>query len=69
MIGTKGEIPGRSLLPWDIVIFIIYLHPICVHPSIDASLQGNILLEGIDRTYMEIIEEIVNQYVSENGIH
>ena len=36
--------------------------------SIDASLQGNIPLEGIDRTYMEMIEEVINEYVSEKGI-
>ncbi len=68
MIGTKGEIRGipaalgysdfHNLSPSDLRT-----------SSIDASLQGNILLEGIDRTYMEIIEEIVNEYVSENGIH
>jgi len=32
-------------------------------------LQGNILLEGIDRSYLEIIEEVINEYVSENGMH
>jgi hypothetical protein len=68
MIGTKGEIRGipaalgysdfHNLSPSDLRT-----------SSIDASLQGNILLEGIDRTYMEIIEEIVNEYVSENGMH
>ena len=36
--------------------------------SIDASLQGNIPLEGIDRTYKDMIEEVVNEYVSEKGI-
>jgi len=68
MIGTKGEIRGipaalgysdfHNLSPSDLRT-----------SSIDASLQGNILLEGIDRTYLEIIEEVINEYVSENGIH
>lgn len=68
MIGTKGEIRGipaalgysdfHNLSPSDLRT-----------SSIDASLQGNILLEGIDRTYLEIIEEVINEYVSENGMH
>lgn len=68
MIGTKGEIRGipaalgysdfHNLSPSDLRT-----------SSIDASLQGNILLEGIDRTYLEILEEVINEYVSENGMH
>jgi hypothetical protein len=67
MIGTKGEIRGipaalgysdfHNLSPSDLRT-----------SSIDASLQGNILLEGIDRTYLEIIEEIINEYVIEKGM-
>lgn len=67
MIGTKGEIRGipaalgysdfHNLSPSDLRT-----------SSIDASLQGNILLEGIDRTYLEIIEEVINEYVSEKGM-
>ena len=66
-IGTKGEIRGipaalgysdfHNLSPSDLRT-----------SSIDASLQGNILLEGIDRTYLEIIEEVINEYVSEKGM-
>ena len=67
MVGTKGEIKGipaalgysdfHNLSPSDLRT-----------SSIDASLQGNIPLEGVDRTYKQIIEEIVNEYVSEKGI-
>ena len=67
MIGTKGEIRGipaalgysdfHNLSPSDLRT-----------SSIDASMQGNILLEGIDRTYLEIIEEVINEYVSEKGM-
>jgi hypothetical protein len=67
MVGTKGEIKGipaalgysdfHNLSPSDLRT-----------SSIDASLQGNIPLEGVDRTYKEMIEEIVNEYVSEKGI-
>ena len=68
MIGTKGEIRGipaalgysdfHNLSPSDLRT-----------SSIDASLQGNILLEGIDRPYLEIIEEVINEYVSEKGMY
>ena len=67
MVGTKGEIKGipaalgysdfHNLSPSDLRT-----------SSIDASLQGNIPLEGVDRTYKEMIEEIVNEYVREKGI-
>lgn len=67
MVGTKGEIKGipaalgysdfHNLSPSDLRT-----------SSIDASLQGNIPLEGVDRTYKQIIEEIVNEYVREKGI-
>jgi len=67
MVGTKGEIKGipaalgysdfHNLSPSDLRT-----------SSIDASLQGNIPLEGVDRTYKEMIDEIVNEYVSEKGI-
>lgn len=67
MVGTKGEIKGipaalgysdfHNLSPSDLRT-----------SSIDASLQGNIPLEGVDRTYKEMIEEIVNEYGSEKGI-
>lgn len=68
MIGTKGEIRGipaalgysdfHNLSPSDLRT-----------SNIDASLQGNILLEGIDRTYREIVEEVINEYVSEKGMY
>ncbi|MGH9996992.1 MAG: glutamate synthase-related protein, partial [Nitrososphaeraceae archaeon] len=67
MVGTKGEIKGipaalgysdfHNISPSDLRT-----------SSIDASLQGNIPLEGIDRTYKDMIEEVVNEYVSEKGI-
>ena len=67
MVGTKGEIKGipaalgysdfHNLSPSDLRT-----------SSIDASLQGDIPLEGIDRTYKEMIKQIVNEYVSEKGI-
>jgi hypothetical protein len=67
MLGTKGEIKGipaalgysdfHNISPSDLRT-----------SSIDASLQGNIPLEGIDRTYKDMIEEVVNEYVSEKGI-
>lgn len=68
MIGTKGEIRGipaalgysdfHNLSPSDLRT-----------SNMDASLQGNILLEGIDRTYREIVEEVINEYVSEKGMY
>jgi Conserved region in glutamate synthase len=67
MVATKGEIKGipaalgysdfHNLSPSDLRT-----------SSIDASLQGNIPLEGVDRTYKEMIEENVNEYVREKGI-
>jgi hypothetical protein len=67
MVGTKGEIKGipaalgysdfHNLSPSDLRT-----------SSIEASLQGNIPLEGVDRTYKEMVEEIVNEYISEKGI-
>lgn len=68
MIGTKGEIRGIPA-----ALGYSDFHNLSSSDlrtsSIDASLQGNILLEGIDRTYLEIIEEVINEYVSENGMH
>jgi len=67
MIGTKGEIKGipaalgysdfHNLSPSDLRT-----------SSIQASLQGDIPLEGIDRTYIEMIDEAINEYVNEKGI-
>jgi hypothetical protein len=67
MVATKGEIKGipaalgysdfHNLSPSDLRT-----------SSIDASLQGQIPLEGIDRTYKEMIKEVVNEYVNEKGI-
>jgi hypothetical protein len=67
MIGTKGEIKGipaalgysdfHNLSPSDLRT-----------SSIQASLQGDIPIEGIDRTYIEMIEEVINEYVRETGI-
>jgi hypothetical protein len=36
--------------------------------SIEASLQGDILLEGVEKTYYQIINEILDEYIRENGI-
>ncbi|MGZ5484953.1 MAG: glutamate synthase-related protein [Nitrososphaeraceae archaeon] len=67
MIGTKGEIKGipaalgysdfHNLSPSDLRT-----------SSIQASIQGDIPIEGIDRTYIEMIEEVINEYASETGI-
>jgi hypothetical protein len=67
MVATKGEIKGipaalgysdfHNLSPSDLRT-----------SSIDASLQGEIPLEGIDRTYKEMIDEVVNECVNEKGI-
>ena len=67
MIGTKGEIKGipaalgysdfHNLSPSDLRT-----------SSIDASLQGDIQLEGLDKTYKEMIEEVINEYVNDKGI-
>lgn len=68
MIGTKGEIRGIPA-----ALGYSDFHNLSSSDlrtsSIDASLQGNILLEGIDRTYLEIIEEVINEYVSEKGMY
>lgn len=68
MIGTKGEIRGIPA-----ALGYSDFHNLSSSDlrtsSIDASLQGNILLEGIDRTYREIIEEVINEYVSEKGMY
>jgi hypothetical protein len=66
MIGTKGEIKGipaalgysdfHNLSPSDLRT-----------SSIDASLQGDIQLEGLNKTYKEMIEEIINEYVNNKG--
>ena len=67
MIGTKGEIKGipaalgysdfHNLSPSDLRT-----------SSIQASVQGDIPIEGIDRTFIEMIEEVINEYVSNTGI-
>lgn len=36
--------------------------------SIEASLQGDILLEGVEKTYYQIINGILDEYIQENGI-
>lgn len=68
MIGTKGEIRGIPA-----ALGYSDFHNLSSSDlrtsSIDASLQGNILLEGIDRPYLEIIEEVINEYVSEKGMY
>ena len=67
MVATKGEIKGipaalgysnfHNLSPSDLRT-----------SSIDASLQGEIPLEGIDRTYKEMIAGVVNECINENGM-
>jgi hypothetical protein len=67
MIATKDEIKGipaalgysnfHNLSPSDLRT-----------SSIEASLQGDILLEGIDKTYYQIIEETLDEYIEENRI-
>jgi hypothetical protein len=67
MVGTKGEIKGIPA-----ALGYSDFHNLSSSDlrtsSIDASLQGNIPLEGVDRTYREMVEEIVNEYVNEKGI-
>jgi len=36
--------------------------------SIEASLQANIAIEGVDKTYRQIIEELIDEYAIEKGI-
>ncbi|HYZ97026.1 MAG TPA: hypothetical protein VE524_10565, partial [Nitrososphaeraceae archaeon] len=67
MIATKEEIKGipaalgysnfHNLTPSDLRT-----------SSIEASLQGDILLEGVDKTYYEIIDGILDEYIGENKI-
>lgn len=67
MIATKEEIKGipaamgysnfHNLTPSDLRT-----------SSIEASLQGDILLEGVDKTYYQIIDEILDEYIEENRI-
>jgi Conserved region in glutamate synthase len=67
MIATKEEIKGipaalgysnfHNLTPSDLRT-----------SSIEASLQGDILLEGVDKTYYQIIDGILDEYIEENGI-
>jgi hypothetical protein len=67
MIATKEEIKGipaalgysnfHNLTPSDLRT-----------SSIEASLQGNILLEGVDKTYYQIIDGILDEYIEENRI-
>jgi hypothetical protein len=67
MIATKEEIKGipaalgysnfHNLTPSDLRT-----------SSIEASLQGDILLEGVDKTYYQIIKEILDEYIEENRI-
>ena len=37
--------------------------------SIEASLQADIAIEGIDKTYRQIIEELIDEYAIEEGIN
>gem|GEM_PF-842632 len=67
MIATKEEIKGipaalgysnfHNLTPSDLRT-----------SSIEASLQGDILLEGVDKTYYQIIDGLFNEYIKENRI-
>lgn len=67
MIATKEEIKGipaamgysnfHNLTPSDLRT-----------SSIEASLQGDILLEGVDKTYYQIIDGILDEYIDENRI-
>ena len=36
--------------------------------SIEASLQADIAIEGIDKTYRQIIEESTDEYAIEEGM-
>ena len=36
--------------------------------SIEASLQADIAIEGIDKTYRQILEELIEEYALEEGI-
>jgi hypothetical protein len=67
MIGTKGEIKG---IPAALGYSDFHnLSPSDLRTSgIQASLQGDIPIEGIDRTFIEMIEEVINEYVSDTGI-
>ena len=67
MIATKEEIKGipaalgysnfHNLTPSDLRT-----------SSIEASLQGDILLEGVDKTYYQIIDGLFDEYIKENRI-
>ena len=67
ILGTRGEIKGlvgalgysdfHNLSSSDLRT-----------SSIEASLQGDIILEGTDKTYKQIVEEIFNDLINEESI-
>jgi len=67
MIATKEEIKGIPA-----ALGYSHFHNLTSSDlrtsSIDASLQGDILFEGVEKTYYEIINEIVDEYIQENRI-
>lgn len=68
MIGTKEELRGipaalgysdfHNISPSDLRT-----------SSIDASLQGNIPLEGIDKTYLDTIGELIDEFLSNKELN
>ena len=68
MIGTKEELRGipaalgysdfHNISPSDLRT-----------SSIDASLQGNIPLEGIDKTYLDTIGELIEEFLSNKELN
>ena len=67
ILATKGELKG---VPAALGYSNFYnLSPADLRTSsIEASLQADIAIEGIDKTYRQIIEELIDEYVIEEGI-
>jgi hypothetical protein len=67
ILATKGELKG---VPAALGYSDFYnLSPADLRTSsIEASLQADIAIEGIDKTYRQIIEELIDEYAKEKGI-
>lgn len=67
ILATKGELKG---VPAALGYSDFYnLSPADLRTSsIEASLQADIAIEGIDKTYRQIIEELIDEYAKEEHI-
>lgn len=67
ILATKGELKGvPAALGYS--NFYNMSHADLRTSSIEASLQGDIAIEGMDKTYRQIMEGLIDEYAVEEGV-